>query len=137
MKMRKLAGDDLWTLLDIITLLDITDEAVSLVDPTTRSNAASKVVKLKTKKAQEEELNKIGKEVLVRFMKKVLSNLKTIRQPLNELLADLTGTTTEEIKALELKEYVTLVADFFKKPELADLVRSIAGLLSNQTATTE
>lgn len=137
MEMRKLAGDDLWTILDIITTLDVADEIMELFDPSAREATTKKVTKLKTKQAQQAELDRIGQAVLTAFVKKALANLRKIRNPLNDLLADLTGTTPDDIKALGITEYVTLVADFFKKPELADLVSSIAKLLSSRTAPSE
>ena len=137
MKMRKLAGDDLWTLLDIINALDITDEFVSIFDTGARAATTTKVAKLKTKKAQQAELEKIGASVMAGLVKKALANMKNIRKPLNELLADVTGSSTDEIKKLGIAEYVKLVTDFFKKPELKDLVVSIAGLLSGQTNVSE
>ena len=133
LEMRKLAGDDLWTLLDIINLLDVTDEFVAIFDKGSQQAMAAKVTKLKTKKAQEAELQSIGTKVMAGLVKKALSNMKAIREPLNALLADITGSDIKDIKGLGIAEYVGLVTDFFKKPELRDLASSIAGLLSGKT----
>ncbi|EAD0738590.1 hypothetical protein DSO10_04515 [Listeria monocytogenes] len=143
LEMRELKGDDLFTLLAIVGKLDIKDDFVEMFSKNVEAN--EKIIPMdhqdkKLTKAQQEKVvqaaSKAEKEAKIRGMEmaaamlqKTLLNLKMIKLDINELLADLTNTSTEEISNLGLKDYTTLLVTFFKKPELADFFSSIASLL--------
>ncbi|MGL3114846.1 hypothetical protein [Enterococcus faecalis] len=141
--MRELKGDDLFTLLAIVGKLDVKDEFINLFEKNIES--AEKVVPLDHKSKEptkaeqkkidaakekaDKEATKRGIEMGAAMLQKVMLNLKDIKSDINGLLAELTGASVQEISALGLKEYTTLLVDFFKKPELADFFSSIASLL--------
>lgn len=143
LEMRELKGDDLFTLLAIIGKLDVKDEFINLFEKNIES--AEKVVPLNAqikranksraekidaaKEKADKEATKRGIEMGAAMLQKVMLNLKDIKSDINGLLAELTGVSIQEISALGLKEYTTLLVDFFKKPELADFFSSIASLL--------
>lgn len=143
LEMRELRGDDLFTLLAIVGKLDVKDEFIKVFEKNVAES--SKVVPLdhkekeptkaelakieKAKAKAESEAQKRGMEMMAGMLQKVMVNLKTVKGEVNALLAELTGTTVEEIKELGLKDYTSLVVGFFKKPELADFFSSIATLL--------
>ena len=117
MEMRELKGDDLFPLLEIIGKLDIKDEFVALFDSEDGPDAED-----------EQAVEKRGMGIMANLLQAVLKNIGSVRKDLNALLADLCGVNPEEIKELGLTEYVTLLKDFFTKPELADFFKSIASL---------
>lgn len=142
-EMRELRGDDMFSLLAIVGKLDIKDDFVEIFEKNVEES--SKVVPMdhqekKLTKKQQEAADKAAKEaekaiqrrgmqVMAGLLQKVMVNIKSIKPEINELLAELTGLTTAEIKELGLKEYTGLVVGFFQKTELKDFFSSIASLL--------
>ncbi|TYU88926.1 hypothetical protein FZX01_05285 [Listeria monocytogenes] len=143
LEMRELKGDDLFTLLAIVGKLDIKDDFVEMFSKNVEANEKiipmdhqdKKLTKAQQEKAvqaaskAEKEAKIRGMEMAAAMLQKTLINLKMIKLDINELLADLTNTSAEEISNLGLKDYTTLLVNFFKKPELADFFSSIASLL--------
>ncbi|NSU27876.1 hypothetical protein HRG89_04530 [Enterococcus faecalis] len=143
LEMRELKGDDLFTLLTIVGKLDVKDEFINLFEKNIESAEKVEPFDHKTKEPTKAEQKKIdaakekadkeatkrGIEMGAAMLQKVMLNLKDIKSDINGLLAELTGASVQEISALGLKEYTTLLVDFFKKPELADFFSSIASLL--------
>ena len=135
LEMRELKGDDLFALLSIVGKLDIKDEFVKMFE----SNAeSSKVVLMdKAKKEptkaelakQQAEADKRGMKVMANMLQLVMLNAGKIKDDMNGLFANLTGKSKKEIEMLGLKEYTSLIVNFFKKPELADFFSSITSLL--------
>lgn len=135
LEMRELKGDDLFALLSIVGKLDVKDEFVKMFETNAES---SKVVPMdKDKKAptkaelakQEAEADKRGMNVMANLLQMVLLNAGKIKDDMNALFANLTGKSKKEIETLGLKDYTSLIINFFKKPELADFFSSIASLL--------
>lgn len=128
MEMRELKGEDLFSLLSIIGKLDVKDEFVKIFEKNPTASAQTDDSKLN--KQVEKEAQKRGMEMAASMLQKTLLNLKNVKSDINELLAELTKTGVSDISALGLKEYTTLIIQFFKKPELSDFFSSIASLLN-------
>ncbi|WP_165005996.1 MULTISPECIES: hypothetical protein [unclassified Enterococcus] len=128
MEMRELKGEDLFSLLSIIGKLDVKDEFVKIFEKNPTASAQTDDPKLN--KQVEKEAQKRGMEMAASMLQKTLLNLKNVKSDINELLAELTKTGVSDISALGLKEYTTLIIQFFKKPELSDFFSSIASLLN-------
>ncbi|MCS9992356.1 hypothetical protein EFL69_04470 [Weissella confusa] len=118
-EMRELRGDDLFTMLNIVSKLGIKDEFVTLFD-----EAANEA------KEGQLDQNIMGMKVMTSIVQAVLANLGTVKNELNGLLGDVAGMTAQEVSDLSFTDYTKLVMDFFKKPELTDFFKSIASLLN-------
>lgn len=142
-EMRELRGDDMFSLLAIVGKLDIKDDFVEIfeknVEESSKVEPMDHQEKKLTKKQQEaadkatkeaeKAIQRRGMEVMAGLLQKVMINIKHIKPEINELLADLTDMTIEDIKGLGLKDYTALVVGFFQKPELKDFFSSIASLM--------
>lgn len=134
LEMRELKGDDLFALLSIVGKLDIKDEFVKMFETNAK---ATKVPEDHQKKEptkaelakQEAEADKRGMKVMANMLQLVMLNAGKIKDDMNALFANLTGSSKKEIETLGLKEYTSLIVNFFKKPELADFFSSITSLL--------
>lgn len=145
LEMRELKGDDLFTLLAIVGKMDIKDEFMAMFQSNVEAGGTANVVPMDHKKKQptkaelekieaekakqEAEAEKRGMEAMAGMMQKVLLNAGKLKGDINALLADLTGESLKNIQGLNLKDYIDLIAAFFKKPELADFFSRIASLL--------
>jgi len=143
MELRELRGDDLFTMLGIVGKLDIKDEfmrlfennvdAVSNVVPIDHAKKqptkkeAEAIAKAQAKK--EADAQKRGMAAAASLLQNLLLHLKDVKGDVNEMLADLTGESKKTIEELGLKEYTSLLVQFFKKPELSDFFTSIASLM--------
>lgn len=127
LEMRELRGDDLFTMLNIVTKLGIKDEFVKLFDGAVADAKAN---------AENEDADKsinesvMGVKVVATLLQVVLGNLSVVKHELNSLLADLTGQTEQQIADLPFSDYTGLIMAFFKKPELTDFFHSIASFLA-------
>lgn len=117
-EMRELRGDDLFALLSIVGKLDVKDDFVKIFE--TNNEASSN---------KEKDAEKRGMVAAANLLQTILKNISAVKGDINTLLADLCDVNIKEIQALGLKEYTTLLIDFFKKPELKDFFTSIASLL--------
>ena len=145
LEMRELKGDDLFTLLAIVGIMDIKDEFMTLFQNNVESGSVANVVPLDHKKKQptkaelakqeadkakqEAEAERRGMEAMAGMLQKVLLNAGKLKGDINALLADLTGETLATVQNLSLKDYTGLIITFFRKPELSDFFSSIASLL--------
>lgn len=139
-EMRELQADDLFLVLEIAERLNLADMVIEFFEQ--RDKAAIKVDQAKgfaliaaentenVSKVEEmqgrissiqEELSGSSFEIIGKVIKIVLSNLAVIKTELNQLLANLTGKTVEEINRMNLVTYTLLIKSFFAKPELQEL----------------
>lgn len=117
-EMRELRGDDLFVLLSIVGKLDIKDDFVKIFEKNSEASTNS-----------ETNAEKRGMEAAANLLQTIFKNMGAVKDDINVLLADLCGVNVNEIKKLGLKEYTSLLLNFFKKPELKDFFTSIASLL--------
>lgn len=136
--MRELQADDVFKILDIINILNVTD----LVNDFLKQKDIAKIQSQKAKelaivaggkddkqketlanqiKDIQEEISAQSFEFVGKAVKYILANHSSIKTELNSLLADLTGKTPEEIGKTNVVTYALLVKDFFLKPELREV----------------
>lgn len=135
--MRELEANDVFKILEIINILNVTDLVNDFLQK-------KDIAKIKSQKAKElaivaggkdekqkealadqikdiqEEISAQSFELVSKAVKFILANHNSIKTELNSLLADLTGKTPEEIGKTNIVTYALLVKDFFLKPELRE-----------------
>lgn len=114
LKMRELRGDDLFTLLSLFEKLDVVDDIVEIFSGTDTQEMTPELITAR------------GKKIIGSLLQKLLENLPKVKTEINQLLADLTGKSIEEISALPFGQYIQLIKDFIKKAEFTDFLSSIA-----------
>ena len=124
MELRELKGDDLFKILPLIGKLDVRDELVNSFEQGTDG-----------KKLTDEQLQARGMRIMATLIQKAITNLPKIHDDLNELLADVTGKSVDDIKALGMAEYTNLVIKLFKKPEFKEVFTSAVSLLKSTEST--
>lgn len=136
--MRELEANDVFKILEIINILNVTDLVNDFLQK-------KDIAKIKSQKAKElaivaggkderqkealadqikdiqEEISAQSFELVSKAVKFILANHNSIKTELNSLLADLTGKTPEEIGKTNVVTYALLVKDFFLKPELREV----------------
>lgn len=136
--MRELEANDVFKILEIINILNVTD----LVNDFLQKKDIAKIKSQKAKglaivaggknekqkealadqiKGIQEEISAQSFDLVGKAVKYILANHKSIKTELNSLLADLTGKTPEEIGKTNIVTYALLVKDFFLKPELREV----------------
>lgn len=136
--MRELEANDVFKIIEIINILNVTDLVNDFLQK-------KDIAKIKSQKAKElaigaggkdekqkealadqikdiqEEISAQSFELVSKAVKFILANHNSIKTELNSLLADLTGKTPEEIGKTNVVTYALLVKDFFLKPELREV----------------
>lgn len=136
-KMRELQADDIFKVIEIVNILNITE----LVTDFLKQKDAAKIQAQKaqglalvaSKKSESEQESLVDQvksiqsdisaqsfEFVAKAVKFVLAHSNEIKVELNSLLADLTDKTPEEIGETNIVTYGLLVKDFFLKPELRE-----------------
>lgn len=136
--MRELEANDVFKILEIINILNVTD----LVNDFLQKKDIAKIKSQKAKelaivaggknekqkealadqiKGIQEEISAQSFDLVGKAVKYILANHKSIKTELNSLLADLTGKTPEEIGKTNIVTYALLVKGFFLKPELREV----------------
>lgn len=126
MEMRELRGDDVFTVLTILGKLELKDELVKVFEDGKTGSA----------KPTKAEIEARGMKVTAALVQQVLRNIGVVKEDINALLAELTGTSVDEIKQLKLMEYTKLIIDFTKKPDLKEVFTLAASLLTDKPAST-
>lgn len=125
MEIRELRGDDVFALLAILGKLDIKDELITAFEEGS-----------KQKKMTAAEKEKRGMRVMASLIQQILLNLNKVRGDINALLADLTGKSEKDIAALKASEYIALVMQVVKHPDLKEVFTSAVSLLTDQETGT-
>lgn len=136
-KMRELQADDVFKVIEIINILNVTE----LVTDFLKQKDAAKIQSQKAQdlalvassksgneqesltnqvKSIHEEISSQSFDFVAKAAKFVLAHSGEIKVELNSLLADLTDKTPEEIGKTNIVTYGLLVKDFFLKPELRE-----------------
>lgn len=143
LEMRELTGGDVFPILEIIEKLGLVEQAETMIP---EIQEETKVVQeaivndliASGKKREEitaEDLNKdprataLNTKTVTKIVKIVVRKVPLAKKEINALLADLTDTSSNDIKKLPLKTYFGLITAFFKKPELGELVESISSFV--------
>lgn len=138
--MRELTGEDIFLVLDIANRLNLADmvlefmekrdeasikqqQALGFAEIASESEDVNKVKEMQEKIAKiQSDVSKNSFAYIGKAVKLVLNNLNTIRPALNDLLANLTGKTVDEIERTNIVTYTLLIKAFFSKPELKELL---------------
>ncbi|WP_368259434.1 hypothetical protein [Enterococcus sp. 2201sp1_2201st1_C11_2201SCRN_220225] len=136
--MRELEANDVFKIIEIINILNVTDLVNDFLQKKDIAKIKSQEAKElaivaggkdeKQKEALADQIKDIQEEISAqsfdlvgKAVKYILANHKSIKTELNSLLADLTGKTPEEIGKTNIVTYALLVKDFFLKPELREV----------------
>jgi hypothetical protein len=145
-KLRPLEGGDIWTLLDIVSKLDIKEEVIEIIERNTAAIQAP-IMQLKdhqkkkpTKVAREieeaiaiterQETYKRGIKAVITLIFKGMSNSSKVKDEVNALLGDLAGLTAEKTAKLPLKDYISLITQLVQSEDIGsffDFLPSAAG----------
>lgn len=128
LKMRQLRGDDVFTVIALLDKLELTEIVQEFLDGKLRDkvlkNAKSK--KAGAAESSPENLNvEVGLEVFSLIAKQGVKSIPKAKDDINAFLADLTETDVAAIEKLPIVEYISLIKDFFKHPDLKQLLSSL------------
>lgn len=124
LELRELNGGDLEHLLTIFAKLDIIDELTDIFE---RPENLSR---------EEADVEKTGISIFAKLAKKAIANIKPIKKELDELLADLSGLTVEEINDVRLLDYLNGVKAIFEDGQITDFFGSMLSQNITQTGIT-
>jgi len=134
MEMRKLSGQDLFPVLTLFSKLGIKDMLKAFfkkqADATEKASAKKKKPEKAETKKDDDEMADLGMDFVAELMEVALGNIERGKDDINRLLASLCGTTVKDIQELEIDIYGELIINFFRKPELANFIKSISSFLS-------
>ncbi|WP_208560638.1 hypothetical protein [Marinilactibacillus kalidii] len=125
--LRELRGDDVFVVLELVNKLDLIDPVQSLLSGQKKQEILDS---LKSNGEDKVENREVGFEILLEISKLAIKRIPKAKKDINVFLAELTGTTVEEIETLPLKRYVGLLKDFFKHPDLKELYKSLSELIA-------
>lgn len=116
LEMRKLKGQDTFTILRLLSKLGV-KELVSEVFA--NSSTAEEAM---------EDVKKKGSNLIAVLIEALTEKLPTIQDELNAFLADLTETDVATIMDLDFEDYIGLIIAFFKKEELVNFTKQLSSL---------
>lgn len=114
MEMRKLSGEDLFPLLNIMAKVGVKDLIKGFYK---QKSAAVKKVKEAKEKGEEVDIEDVGINSMAEITELVLVNMGRAKTDINNLLANLCNVKRAEIEGLSMSEYVRLVMDFLSQEE--------------------
>lgn len=115
--MRKLTGQDLFTLLSLFGQIGIDELIGDLMDE----------VDVDGEKVNSSDIDVSG--LVTQLVQLVTKNVPKIKDELNEFLADLLGYSVDEVKELSLTDYFQVVVDVFKQEEMKDFLTLVQSSL--------
>lgn len=128
LKLRRLRGDDVFPVLDLINKLELIDPISQLAQGELRKEFLDGT----DEKSQEQINLDVGIGIAIKFSKIAVRNIPKARDEINEFLADLTETDVKTITELPIKEYIGLVKDFFTHDDLRELLESVLQLSKSE-----
>ena len=96
MELRELKGKDVYQITKIINKLNIKEILESLFNSGDKGK----------------DVQELGMSIVTNALTIILENLNAVEADINQLLADLTSTTVEEIEELSFLDYTQLIEDF-------------------------
>ena len=116
LKMRKLKGQDTFTILRLLSKLGVKDLVSEVF---ANSSTAEEAM---------EDVRKKGSNLIAVLIEALTEKLPTIQDELNAFLADLTETDVATIMDLDFEDYIGLIITFFKKEELVNFTKQLSSL---------
>lgn len=117
--MRKLTGQDLFTLLSLFGQIGIDELIGDLMDE----------VDVDGEKVNSSDIDIDVSGLVTQLVQLVTKNVPKIKDELNEFLADLLGYSVDEVKELSLTDYFQVVVDVFKQEEMKDFLTLVQSSL--------
>lgn len=135
LEMRELRGDDVFTVLELVNALDMTDpiseifreqreDIMALVNNEISDNDNIDDEALQSKVTQQ-----VGYETIIRIGKVAITRIPKAKNEINKFLADVYQTDVQTVQTLPLKEYILLIKDFFSHKDFVELSHSVAELI--------
>lgn len=116
LKMRKLKGQDTFTILRLLSKLGVKDLVSEVF---ANSSTAEEAM---------EDVRKRGSNLIAVLIEALTEKLPDIQDDLNQFLADLTETDVATIMDLDFEDYIGLIIAFFKKEELVNFIKQLSSL---------
>lgn len=116
LEMRKLKGQDTFTILRLLSKLGVKDLVSEIF---ANSSTAEEAM---------EDVRKKGSNLIAVLIEALTEKLPTIQDELNAFLADLTETDVATIMDLDFEDYIGLIITFFKKEELVNFTKQLSSL---------
>lgn len=116
LEMRKLKGQDTFTILRLLSKLGVKDLVSEIF---ANSSTAEEAM---------EDVRKKGSNLIAVLIEALTEKLPTIQDELNAFLADLTETDVATIMDLDFEDYIGLIIAFFKKEELVNFTKQLSSL---------
>lgn len=110
--LRRLKDDDLWAVLNIISVVFPDDLASSFLDLA----------------SGQKNIREVGAVVIVRLIKEVLKNMNKVRDDVYALLADVSGISADEIKDMEFGTTPMMIWDIVRNEKNASFFRVVSKL---------
>jgi len=124
-ELRKIKSTDLFLMTTIISKLGI-NEFIKCFNSKGIQGLIQSVTNKKNKKSEnykDEDTIKVGVGVALEVVNIVLANLYKCEKEVYQLMANITGKTTEEIKNLDLDIFLEVLIAFVKKDEFKDFFK--------------
>lgn len=122
--MRKLKGQDTFTILRLLSKLGVKDLVTEVFD-SSKSNDVKDLA---------ESASERGGNLIAVLAEALTEKLPEVQDDLNGFLADITETDLATIIDLDFEEYLDLIMDFFKKEELVGFIQRVSSF-SNMGST--
>ena len=110
--LRRLKDDDLWAVLNIISVVFPDDLASSFLDLA----------------SGQKNIREVGAVVIVRLIKEVLKNMNKVRDDVYALLADVSGISADEIKDMEFGTTPMMIWDIVRNEKNASFFKVVSKL---------
>ena len=107
MELRQLKGKDIYQITKIINKLNIKEILESLFN------------------SGDKGIQDLGMSIVANALTVILENLNVVEDDINQLLADLTSTSVEEIEDLSFLDYTQLIEDFVMHEDFKDFFERI------------
>lgn len=116
LEMRKLKGQDTFTILRLLSKLGVKDLVSEIFANSSTPEEAM------------EDVRERGSNLIAVLVEALTEKLPEVQDELNAFLADLTETDVATIMDLDFEEYIGLIIAFFKKEELVNFTKQLSSL---------
>lgn len=116
LEMRKLKGQDTFTILRLLSKLGVKDLVSEIFANSSTPEEAM------------EDVRERGSNLIAVLVEALTEKLPEVQDELNAFLADLTETDVATIMDLDFEDYIGLIITFFKKEELVNFTKQLSSL---------
>lgn len=119
--LRKFKSDDIFTVVQILKKIGI-KEIKNVINPDVIKAAVSQI-KGEEETVSDANIEKLGFDIIMDVVAVVLDNLEYCKQPIYQLMGNLSGKTTEEIADLDAAIFFAMIMDIFKMDNFKDFFK--------------